>query len=323
LLRFKSSQKVFQIGKVKIGGQPGENPKVMIGTIFYEKHKIMIDEKKGDFDKKAAEDLINKQDELCEETGLQSMLDVVCISIDGIPKILDFVTKVTDSPILYDAWRLDTKLAGLKYIEETGLSNRIVYNSIMPLPPPKKEEMDAIKAAKLKSSIVLAYNAKDRSVNGVISILKGTDKEKGLLRVAEEAGVTMPLIDVTLFTYIPSIGMGCKAIYAVKDELGLPAGGSPGNATTTWKMPKEKWGLDVFKACEASAQVVSLAFGGDYILYGTIESAPWIIPSCAAIDAMAATVANFEYKMPLSDTHPLNKMFPDFVQKLKKAATAI
>ena len=128
MLKFKAPQKVFQIGKVKIGGQPGENPKVMIGTIFYEKHKIMIDEKKGDFDKKAAEALINKQDKLCEETGLQSMLDVVCISIEGIPKILDFVAKVTDSPMLFDAWKMDTKLAGLKYISQVGLSDRIVYN---------------------------------------------------------------------------------------------------------------------------------------------------------------------------------------------------
>jgi tetrahydromethanopterin S-methyltransferase subunit H len=322
MLRFKAPQKVFQIGKVKIGGQSGENPKVMIGTIFYEKHKIMTDEKKGDFDKKAAEGLINRQEKLCEDTGLQSMLDVVCVSIEGIPKILDFVSKVTDSPFLFDAWRMDTKLAGLKYIGEAGLSNRIVYNSVMPLPPPKKEEMDAIKEAKLKSSIVLAYNVKDRSVKGVTSILRGTDKEKGLLKVAEEAGITMPLVDVTLFTYVPSIGMGCKAVVAVKDELGLPAGGAPGNATTTWKMPKVKWGLDVFKACEASAQVVPLAFGADYILYGLIESAPWIVPSCAAIDAMTATVANFEYKMPLPEAHPLNKMFPDFVEKLKKA-TAI
>ncbi len=322
MFKFKATQKVFQIGKVKIGGQPGVNPRVMVGTIFYEKHRIMKDEKKGDFDKKAAEDLINKQEKLCEDTGLQSMLDVVCVSIEGIPKILDFVAKATDSPFLFDAWRMDTKLAGLKYIAEAGLSNRIVYNSIMPLPPPKKEEMDAIKAAKLKSSVVLAYNVKDRSVNGVTSILKGTDKEKGLLKVAEEAGITMPIVDVTLFTYVPSIGMGCKAVYAVKDELGLPAGGAPGNATTTWKMPKQKWGLDISKACEASAQVVTLAFGADFILYGLIESAPWIIPSCAAIDAMTATVANFEYKMPLPEAHPLNKMFPDFVEKLKKA-TAI
>ena len=321
MLFFKSPQKIFKIGNVTIGGQPGENPKVLVGTIFYEKHKIVRDEETGDFDKKAAEALINKQDTLCDETGLQSMLDVVCTSVEQIPKYLDFVASVTDVPMLFDAWKLNIKLEGLKYISEAGLSNRIVYNSIMPLPPPKKEEMDAIKAAKIDSSIILAYNVKDRSANGVISILKGDSEQKGLLKVAEEdAGITMPIIDVTLFTYIPSMGVGCKAVSLVKDELGLPAGGAPGNATTTWKMPKEKWGLDVFKACEASVQVVPLAFGADFLLYGIIESAPWVIPACAAIDAMAATVSNFEYKMPLNKDHPLSKMFPDFVEKLEKAA---
>lgn len=321
MLNFKSPQKIFKISNVTIGGQPGANPKVLVGTIFYEKHKIVEDEENGIFNKKAAEDLLNKQDTLCDETGLQCMVDVVSTSIEAIPKYLDFVASTTDAPMLFDAWKLDVKLAGLKYISKAGLSDRIVYNSIMPLPPPKKEEMDAIKASKIKSSIILAYNVKDRTSNGVISILKGDSEKKGLLKVAEEdAGITMPLIDVTLFTFYPSIGMGCKAVSEVKDRLGFPAGGAPGNATTVWKLPKKKWGMDAFKACEASAQALALGFGADFVLYGLIESAPWIFPACATIDAMAATVSNFEYKLPLNKIHPLTKLFPEFVEKLEKAA---
>ena len=42
MFKFKTPQKIFQIGKVKIGGQPGQLPTVLIGTIFYEKHKISL-----------------------------------------------------------------------------------------------------------------------------------------------------------------------------------------------------------------------------------------------------------------------------------------
>jgi len=109
----------------------------------------------------------------------------------------------------------------------------------------------------------------------------------------------------------------------VKDELGIPVGGSPGNATSMggplWKKVKS-WGLDTFKACETASQVVPLVFGADFLLYGIIESAPWVFPACAMVDAMIATVAKAEFgESPLTTEHPLYKLFPDFVEKLEKA----
>ena len=78
--KFKAEQKVFQIGKIKIGGQPGEYPRVMIGTIFYTGHKIIQDHKEGIFDKEKARELIKKQDELGEKCGIPVVLDVVGVS---------------------------------------------------------------------------------------------------------------------------------------------------------------------------------------------------------------------------------------------------
>jgi len=52
---FGSEQKISQIGKVSVGGLPGQNPTVLIGSIFYAKHSIIIDEEKGDFDVGKAE----------------------------------------------------------------------------------------------------------------------------------------------------------------------------------------------------------------------------------------------------------------------------
>ena len=75
--------KTINIAGVKIGGQPGENPPVLIGTIFYEKHKILT---ANGFDKKGAENLINKQVESSEETKIPSIVNVFGNDIDNFKK---------------------------------------------------------------------------------------------------------------------------------------------------------------------------------------------------------------------------------------------
>ena len=42
MFRFNKTQKIYEIGKLRIGGQPGELPTVLIGSIFYSGHKILI-----------------------------------------------------------------------------------------------------------------------------------------------------------------------------------------------------------------------------------------------------------------------------------------
>ncbi|MBC7131437.1 tetrahydromethanopterin S-methyltransferase subunit H, partial [Candidatus Bathyarchaeota archaeon] len=56
MFKFNTPQQVFEIGNVKVGGQPGETPTVLIASIFYEGHHIVKDPDKGEFDAKAAED---------------------------------------------------------------------------------------------------------------------------------------------------------------------------------------------------------------------------------------------------------------------------
>ena len=55
MFRFDKEQLVIDVAGVKLGGQPGEYPTVLCGTIFYGGHKIISDEKEGIFDKDAAE----------------------------------------------------------------------------------------------------------------------------------------------------------------------------------------------------------------------------------------------------------------------------
>ena len=72
-----SSAKTFEIGNVKIGGNHGQVPTVLIGSIFYNKHYIVKDEVKGEFDRQEAERLIKQQEEFSDKTGNPHMIDVV------------------------------------------------------------------------------------------------------------------------------------------------------------------------------------------------------------------------------------------------------
>ena len=73
MLRFERDQKVYDIRGVKVGGQPGEYPTVLIGTIFYEGQKIVKDKNKGIFDRDAAEELIKRQEELSDLLTLRNL----------------------------------------------------------------------------------------------------------------------------------------------------------------------------------------------------------------------------------------------------------
>ena len=49
LLVFEAGQKTVEIGGVCVGGLPGARPVVLIGTIFYHGHNIIVDENRGEF----------------------------------------------------------------------------------------------------------------------------------------------------------------------------------------------------------------------------------------------------------------------------------
>lgn len=311
MFRFEKPQRVFEIGDVKVGGQPGELPTVVIGTMFYKGQRIVHDPNKGIFDKERAEGLIKKQEELSDITGNPFMLDVVGTSPESMVKYINFISDITDAPFLLDALP-KTRITGLKHVVEVGLTQRVVYNSIW---FPKENEVAAVRESGIEAAILLGYNPKNRWAKGVIDLLRGDGKEKGLLKIAEEIGIKKPLID-TCATNIPSIGVCSRAALLVKQEFGLPVGFSPGNAISTWKK-KRAWELDVFKACDSSAQVIAQIMCCNFILYGPIEHAEWVFPAIAMADTIIATGTMELGTATLTKKHPLHILFPEFVEKLE------
>ena len=275
MFNFKTSQKTFEIGKVKLGGQPGENPTVLIGSLFYHKHKILINEKTGEIDKDNTEKLIKAQEEFSEKTGNPCMIDLVGAYEEAITKLISFVSDVTDTIILIDSPNPQVRIAGAKYVSEVGLSSRVIYNSL--IPETKTFEFEAIKESGIESSILLTYK------KGVMTSRNRVEAVKELLPKAQEVGISKPLIDAFVLD-IPSLGLASRSIIDIKSELGLPCGCGAHNAISTWYGFDKRMGAQAIKPCTTVVNTIPVAFGADFILYGPIEDSKYVFPAVYATD---------------------------------------
>jgi len=305
LFKFNKKQKIFEIGDVKIGGQPGELPTVLIGSLFHEGHKIVKDRKRGLFDKKKAEHLINLQDSMSEKTGVPCMLDVVGESSEAIVRYIDFVSGVTEVPFLINGASAPVRISAALHVANVGLQDRAVYNSINYTF--RKEEMEALKETGLKVAIIQAFNPSNPLTKGMISILKGNNKNGGLLEKSLKAGIENPLIFTPVLD-VPAIGLGARGIYLAKEEFGLPTGTAPVGVVGRWKKV-ECLGKYAKMVCRGGAATVAQVMGADFIIYGSAAKARNIFPVCAMIDAIIAYNARSYGIRPLTKNHPLYKIF--------------
>ena len=306
MLRFEREQRVFDIAGVKVGGQPGEYPTVLIGSIFYEKHRIVSDPLRGKFDEAVAESLIKRQEELFDKTGNSFILDVVGLNSEALIKYIDFVSKATEAPFLVDGPSAQVRMPAMKHVVEVGLKDRAIYNSLDYHVKP--EEVSMLNELNVESAVLMAYNPRNVWSEGRLEILRGYEGQMGLLEAAEKAGIRNLLVDTAVLD-VPSIGHAAKAIYLVKSEHGLPTGCGPSNAITTWKRLKKEYKPFAYHACLAGSAIVNIMAYANFLLYGPMEFAETVYPACAMTDAIIAYAARKLGTRPKVSNHPLFKIF--------------
>lgn len=304
MFRFQRRQLVFNIAGVKVGGQPGQHPPVMMGSIFYKGHRIVFNEAKGVFDKARAEELLNREEEVSDETGLPRIIDVVGHTAEALIRFVEFVADKTDSPFLLDGVNAEVRIPTAKHVAEVGLAERAVYNSIDV--NFKEAEIKAIRESGIKTVIVQLFNPRKPTPKGRLRVLTGFNGKPGLLDAARRAGVENVLVDVCVLD-MPDIGLAAQTVYEVKSETGLPAGCGPANATSIWKRRKN-YELDVFKCCNSLSQALPIIMGANFILYGPISYARYIYPVCAL--AAGYVAYNMRFKgIRVARVHPLFRVF--------------
>jgi tetrahydromethanopterin S-methyltransferase subunit H len=306
LIAFENEQKIFDIDNVKVGGKPGELPTVLIGSIFYENHKIVSDPVKGVFERGKAEELVKRQEEMSDKTGNPHMIDIVASSKTAIEKYIEFVAGVTDAPFLVDSTTADVRIAGLKHSAEVGLLNRAVYNSITF--HVSEEEIKELRTIGVKSTVLLGYNPRNVRPQGRVDLLRGDENTKGLLEYATNAGIQNILVDTAVLD-VPSIGMAAEAIKLVKREFGLPCGAGPLNAVLEWKRVTEL-GENAKKICAAAAVTAMVHAGANWVLYGPMHNSDVVFPPVAMVDSIVAfTNSRMRVTSIQTKNHPLYKIF--------------
>ena len=309
MFKFEKKQEVFDIYGVKVGGQPGEYPTVLAGTIFYAGHNIISDEKKGIFDKEKAETLLNTMDEMTDKTGNPNIVQIFGATSDAIIKYIDFVTSISESPFLIDSTSAQARIAGSKYVTESGLAERTIYNSInMSI---DNEEIDTLINSDITSSIILGFNPTQPGVDGKIKLWDDGAGvlDKGLLEIADDCGIIKPLMDVAVTPLGQGGGSAVKTTFKEKSIWGYTAGSGIHNVPSAWEWIKQykKEYPEVWPVCDIGANIVQQMVGGDFVLFGPIENTRKAFTACAMTDMFIAE-ANEAIGINAVDSHPYKNL---------------
>ncbi|RLI20696.1 hypothetical protein DRO54_05620 [Candidatus Bathyarchaeota archaeon] len=306
MFKFEREQKVFNIGDIKVGGQPGEYPTVLIGSMFYWKHSIVKDHKRGIFNEQKARSLIEKQDRLSELTGNPCMVDIEGFSNEAIERYINFVSKTTESPFLINSTAVSVRLYATKYVSEIGLNERVIYASINFKTTQK--EIDEIKSSKVDCALVQTFNPKNPYPLGAVQILK----EESLLEKALKAGIKKPILLASVLE-VPDIPLALETVFLLKKEFGLPTGVAPVGVVGQWakrpKLEKLKTQTKYLKeCCEVTSVAICQLSGADFIHYGSIRKAEYIFPVVSLVDAIMARQARYHGIKLKTKEHPFYKI---------------
>ena len=286
MFKFEKKQEVFDIYGVKVGGQPGEYPTVLAGTIFYAGHNIMTD-----------------------KTGNPNIVQIFGATSDAIIKYIDFVTSISESPFLIDSTSAQARIAGSKYVTESGLAERTIYNSInMSI---DNEEIDTLINSDITSSIILGFNPTQPGVDGKIKLWDDGAGvlDKGLLEIADDCGIIKPLMDVAVTPLGQGGGSAVKTTFKEKSIWGYPAGSGIHNVPSAWEWIKQykKEYPEVWPVCDIGANIVQQMVGGDFVLFGPIENTRKAFTACAMTDMFIAE-ANEAIGINAVDSHPYKNL---------------
>ena len=308
MFRLSTQQKIFSINGIKVGGQPGENPPLLIASMFHNKDRLLQD-RKGNFDRQKAKDLIKKQEELSASTGIPTMVAMVANTPEEAQIYIDFYLENTDMPFGIDMWVADKRAKATEYVARLGVQDKFLYNSITPWDKDIRGQVAKLKDLGIKHVVVQAFDDKDQSPMGRLKSL-----EHILSQGADQFETV--IVDTSVMN-LPATSFSLLANKIIKEKSGLPCGGAYSNGTHMWKDARDFWGLDGFRAMDAVAQGMSTVFWSDFNFYGPIVTAPRIIPAVATAHILLSTFVYDETKIiPENDSLPIRKYFSDFIEKL-------
>ncbi len=298
MFSFTKEQKVFDISGVSIGGQPGMYPTVLFGGLFF----------KGEPDFEDAKQHLQVFYDRSKQTGVPVIPDFFIRRFEYIDPILSFIEKTIPRkyPFSVDIIEPALKIHTLEQLASRKLLPRTIYNSLHIGMTP--EEHEALQRHTPEAAILVAFNPKDKSPDGKIEVLENGAHltEHGLLKTAQNIGITKLLIDTAALAPGENSGAAIAAIPVIKEEYGLPTGCAIHNV-----VEKSRW-LNDFPLAKKTVDVSSNStiplFGGDYVLFGPIENTELIVPLIAWQDILISEYTENYFGISPSASHPRRKL---------------
>ncbi|MFQ5834164.1 MAG: tetrahydromethanopterin S-methyltransferase subunit H [Candidatus Thorarchaeota archaeon] len=283
---FKKEQEVCDFGGIKIGGNPGENPTVLIGGLFFKGQPIVEDTKQGQFDKELAKEWIETGKEMSKKTGHPFIVQAFGRTATAMERHLEWLVENYDGPFIFESTSAKTRMKAIQYCDEAGLKERAIYNSVnLSL---KNDEKEILKASSFENAIVLGWSPKAMSLPERMNVIKE------MITEAEHLGIHNMVIDPATMPVGSGFGLEFRTTLAVKSELGLPTCLAPHNAPSAWRFIKRK-NLDnepTYLSAVVASTVAAQLFATDCIMYGSMVRTKEVFAATALIsNAISSAMA--------------------------------
>ncbi len=307
---FEREQYVYTIGNIRIGGTRGENPTVLVGTLFHKDDNTVRSAQTGELDRDMAIRLIEEQDRMSRQTGNPAMIQIVAESVQAMTDYIDLVADTTSAPFLIGAPSPEVRIAGLRHAEETGLVDRAVYDSISI--SVTDSELETLADVHPEAAVILAFNPRDATIAGKRAVLEEPipGRDRGLLALSADVGVTKPLIDTAAAAIGAGAGTAVSFTLVAKTLYGHPTGSGIRKAPASWRwlMELRREEPQTYEICDISSGLLVQAMGGDFVLYGPIANAQHVFPIVAMADMFAAESAQLEFGVEPGEEHPFRRL---------------
>ena len=298
MFSFTKKQEILNISDIKIGGQPGINPTVLFGGLFF----------KGEPDYIEAEKNLKNMYQLSKKTGLPAIPDFFIKKEENIEQIVEFIMEniPENMPFSVDIIEPELKIKILEKLGEKNLLSRTIYNSIHV--GITKDEENTLKKHTPNMAIIVAFNPKDKSPDGKIEVLENGAHltDMGLLEKTKNIGIKNILVDTAAMAPGDNSGAAIASIPVIKEEYGLPTGCAIHNV-----VEKSKWLKDfesAKKIVDASSNINIPLFGGDFAIFGPIENSDMVFPIIAWQNILISEYTESYFGITPADFHPWRKL---------------
>ncbi len=291
MYKFQMKQLQTTIGDVTFGGQPGRKRTLLIGSLFYPRHTVVLEPREGKLDRAKLESRLTSYREVIDHCGCPAGLMLYAESKQAARAYLEAVCDLVPGPLFADSGSSEVRLSFLQAAEEMGILGRVVYNTINA--GLSKEETESIRTCPPVNAVVLAFNPRGDDVKGRIYMLESGDEliSDGLVPIAEGLGIKNLLIDTAVTSPDLSAGSALRSILIAKAKWGLPTGCALHNAVECLDLEGMEDPKEVRRNIDSSAVAISIMAGADYVVYGPMEYAKRAMPVASFADLMMEQAA--------------------------------